>query len=103
MIDLYSFEFLGTAFSVVGVLLGDGFAFRSTLKDHVALELGKTQHDITDEFARRRVVDDAHVENINNNALVAESFKKLDALNETSSNAIQLRNDERVPVLDDLQ
>ena len=88
---MYSFEFLGTAFSVVGVLLGDGFAFRSTLKDHVALELGKTQHDITDEFARRRVVDNAHVENINNNALVAESFKKLDALNETSSNAIQLR------------
>ena len=63
----------------------------------------KTQHDITDEFARRRVVDNAHVKNINNNALVAESFKKLDALYETSSNAIQLRNDERVPVLDDLQ
>lgn len=40
----------------------------------------KKQHDIMDEFPRRRVVDNAHVENINNNALVAESFKKLDAL-----------------------
>ena len=103
MLELDAFELLGTAFSVILVLFGDGLALHCALKDHVALELRETQHDVSDEPPGRRVIDDAHVKHVNDNALVAETFEKLNALNETASNAIQLRNDERVARLNDLQ
>lgn len=72
----------------IRVLASDSFALLSTLNNHIAFKLRESKHDISDEFTRRRVVNDAHVENVNDNALIAEVFEKLNAVNETASNAV---------------
>ena len=73
------------------------------MNNHVALELGERQHDITDEPARRRVVDDAHVENVDDDTFCVEALDEMNAVYDTPSDSIDLSDNKFVAGLNDYQ
>lgn len=87
----------------IGVLASYSFTFLSTLNNHIPLKIGESEHDVTDELARRRIINNAHVKHVNNNALIVEALDELNAVNDTTGNTVELSDNEFVAYLNNLQ
>ena len=88
MFNLCSAEILRTAIMKFWVLASNNFTLLSALNNHIAFKFGESEHDVTYKFTSRRVVDDAHVDNIDSNSLTIERFDELDAVNDTTSDSV---------------
>ena len=71
------FEFLRPVVTEVGILFGDCFTFLSTLNDDVPLKFRESEHDVPDELASRRRIDNAHIKDINNYSFGGKVFDEL--------------------------
>ena len=87
----------------IGVLSSDSFTFLSALNNHIAFKLCESEHNVTDELTRRRVIYNTHVKNVYNNSLTVEAFDELNAVNNTAGDSVELSDNKFVAGLNDFE
>nr|DAV81839.1 MAG TPA: hypothetical protein [Caudoviricetes sp.] len=84
------------AFPVIRALTGNLLALSGAFNNHVTLKLCKGKHHRANQFAGRRVIHHAHVQNVHGHVFCKQAVNNFNTALHGTSNTVKLRHDQRV-------